>query len=199
MTGPKRLPKSAHSSKRWGLAAVATAVVCLLWFAYLNRDGCWFYWHGWRGSSVFIAPWLWLTLLVGLKMKGRIVLLAVSVMGLLFLPHIDIAHVAAAESSAVGTLRQLHSALESYKTGQQLQSYPRTLPQIQSSYPLMSAYHFEYVPSVSTAGIVGGYIIEAIPVRRACGCNRSFTIADDGRMYYTLQERAATTSDQLLQ
>jgi len=134
-----------------------------------------------------------------LKTKGRIALLLATVLGLLFLPHIDVAQVAAAESSAVGTLRQLRSALESYKVGQHRPSYPRMLPQIQPSYSLKNAYHFEYVPSASTSGIVGGYIIEATPVRRSCGCTRSFTIADDGRTYYTSQDRAATKSDELLQ
>ena len=182
--------------KRWGVAAAASAGVCVVWFAYLNRDGCWLYLRGTRGLTVFLFPWLWLLLLFGFKARGKLALVALTLLGLLFWPHIDSVAFAAAESSAVATLRQMHSALESSKIKS---SYPRTLPTIDFSYPLRSTYRFEYVPSVSTDGTVHAYIIKATPLRRSCGCTRSFTIGDDGRLYYTLEERAATVSDPLLQ
>ena len=199
MTTQEPLSSRTCLFRRWGLAAAVTAGICLLWFLYLNRDGCWLYWHRWHGLSFFPVAGLWLTLLIGLKMKGRIALLAISALALVFFSHFDAANVAVAESNTVGTLRQLRAGLESYKAEHQLPSYPHSLPQVHSTYPTISAYHFEYVPSVSKTGSVVGYIIEATPVHRACGCIRSFAIADDGQMYYTLLGRAATTSDQILQ
>ena len=182
--------------KRWGVAAAAGAGVCVLWSGYLNRDGCWLYLRGARGLTAFLFPWLWLLLLFGFKAGGKFVLVALTLIGLLFWPHIDSVAFAAAESSAVATLRQMHSALESSKTKS---SYPRTLPTIDFLYPPRRTYRFEYVPSVSTNGTVHAYIIKVTPLRRSCGCTRSFTIGDDGRLFYTLEERAATVSDPLLQ
>ncbi len=184
------------SRKRWGVAAAASAGVCVLWFAYLDRDGCWLYLRGTRGLTVFIFPWLWLLLLFGFKVKGKLALVALTLVGLLFWPHIDSVAFAAAESSAVATLREMHSALESSKSKS---SYPRTLPTIDYSYLLRSTYRFEYAPSVAADGTIHTYIIKTTPLRRSCGCFRSFTIADDGRLYCTLEERAATISDPLLQ
>ena len=194
----EHLPSSSHSRKRWGLAAAASACICVLWLAYLNWDGCWFYWNRLRGMAGFAFLWLWLLLLFGLKMKGRFVFVAFTLL-FVFFSQVENSHVAAAESSAVATLREYRSALESYKVEQRQASYPRTLPNIVSAYPLRRAYHFEYTPSVSANGAIDAYVIKATPLRRSCGCARSFTIGDDGLLYYTLQERAATVSDQLLQ
>ncbi len=182
--------------KRWGVAAAAGAGVCVLCFGYLNRDGCWLYLRGARGLTVFLFPWLWLSLLFRFKAEEKFVLVALTLIGLLFWPHIDSVAFVAAESSAVANLRQMHSALESSKTKS---SYPRTLPTIHFPYPLRRTYGFEYVPSVSTTGTVHAYIIKATPLRHSCGGTRSFTIGDDGRLFYTLEERAATVWDPLLQ
>jgi hypothetical protein len=187
-----------RGAKRWGVAAAASTCICFAWFAYLNRDGCWFYLRGTRGLTVFVLPWLWLLLMFGFRMKGRIVLVFFPLLGVLFWPHIDTVSFAAAESSAIATLRQLHSAVEAHKVEQQRSIYPRTLPEIEPAYPLWSAYRFEYIPSVSANGTIDAYIITATPLRRSCGCTRSFTIAEDGRLYVTLEDRAATVSDQPL-
>jgi hypothetical protein len=196
---PEHLSINLRGAKRWGVAAAAGACTCFAWFAYLNRDGCWFYLRGTRGLTVFVLPWLWLLLMFGFRMKGRIVLVFLTLLGVLFWPHIDTVSFAAAESSAVATLRQLRSTVESHEVEQQHPRYPRTLPEMEPAYPLWNAYRFEYVPSVSANGTIDAYIIKATPLRRSCGCIRSFTIAEDGRLYVTLEERAATVSDQLLQ
>jgi hypothetical protein len=185
-----------RQSIRWGVAAAASAFICVLWFAYLNRDGCWFHFRGARGLIVFVFPWLWLMLLFGFPMKARFVLIALTLFGLFFWQPPDSFPAAAAESRAVTTLRQLCSELESLRVGQKQTSYPRTLPNTDFAYPVQRAYRFKYVPSFSANGLIEGYVIEATPVRRACGCTRSFTITDGGRLYYTLEDRAATISDE---
>lgn len=196
---PKHLSRGERRGKRWGIAAAASTCICLLWFAYLNRDGCWLYFRGARGLFVFSFPWLWLLLMLGLRIRGRLVLAVLTLFGLLLWPQVDTIKFAAAESSAVATLRQLSSTLESNKVGEQHPSYSRTLPSIEHVYPLWRVYRFEYVPTVSSDGTVDAYVITATPLRRNCGCTRSFTIANDGRLYFTLEERAATVSDELLQ
>jgi hypothetical protein len=96
---------------------VASAGVCVLWFAYLNWDGCWFYWNRARGLAGFALLWLWLLLLFGLKMKGRFVFVAFTLL-VLFFSQVESSHVAAAESSAVATLREYRSALARVLRGQ---------------------------------------------------------------------------------
>jgi hypothetical protein len=194
----EHLPGESRATKRWTVAAVVSACVCALWFAYVNRDGCWFYWNRTRGLTGFALLWLWLLLLFGLRLKGRFVLVAFTLF-ILYFSQIESSHVAAAESSAVGTLREYRSAIESDKVERRHSSYPPTLPNIVSAYPLRRAYRFQYTPSVSASGSIDGYVIKATPLRRSCGCTRSFTIANDGRLYYTMEERAATFSDESLQ
>jgi hypothetical protein len=177
--------------QRWAVAAGASLSVCGLWFAYLNRDGCWLYWNGpWR-LTIFVFPCLWLLLLFGLNMKGRLGLVAISLLSTLFFPHIDtVSKVTLEEVRAVGTLRKMWSVLESQKG----QSYPLRLPHTDSAYPFGSTYRFEYVPSVPANRRADNYIVKATPLRRSCGC-MSFTIANDGRIYYTREDRPATISD----
>jgi hypothetical protein len=189
--------RNLRQSRRWGVAAATSTCICVLWFAYLNRDGCWLYFRGTGGLIVFVLPWLWLMLLFGLRMKARLVLGGLTLVGLIFLPQYDTFPGAAAEVCAVVTLRQLRSRLESYRVGEQEPSYPRTLPNVDSC-RLRSAYRFHYVPSFSANGTIDAYMIEATPVRRICGCKRSFTVTDDDRWYATLEDRAATVSDEPL-
>jgi hypothetical protein len=135
----------------------------------------------------------------GLGPRGRITLIVLTLVGMLFWPHVDTLRVAAAESNAVATLRQLRSALESNKVDRQQPGYPQTLPNIEHAYPLQNPYRFEYVPTFSSKGTIDTYVIKATPLRRSCGCTRSFTIGNDGSLYFTLEERAATASDQPVQ
>jgi hypothetical protein len=199
MTARPRATGNPLWSKRWGVAAALSVGICVLWFVYVNWDGCWLYLRGVRGLVVLVLPCLWLLLLFGFRMKGRVVLLTLTLLGLIIWPPTEVVHVAAAEVSAVGRLRELRSALESHKAKDRESGYPDTLPTVGSAYPLQRLYRFEYAPSFSSTGTIVAYLIKATPARRSCGCTTSFTIADDGRLYYTRQERGATVSDPLLQ
>src|SRR5260370_30290965 len=103
MVIPEHLPTSSRARKRWAVAAAASACICALWFAYVNRDGCWFYWNRAPGLTGFALLWLWLLLLFGLRMKGRFVLVAFTLV-ILFFSQVETSPVPAAESSALGTL-----------------------------------------------------------------------------------------------
>jgi hypothetical protein len=126
------------------------------------------------------------------------ILIAFTIVGALLWPTVDTSYVGAAESNAVGRLSQLQTALETYKVEHKEQGYPQNLPNLTSSYPVEKAYRFVYVPSRSPDGTITSYLIQATPLCRPCGCPRSFTITSAGKVYYTLEERAATISDNLL-
>ncbi|SRR6266481_310983 len=188
-----------HPAKRWFWAATLSAGICLLCFSYLNRDGCWLVLRGLRlALSLFFFPWLWLLLLLGFKAKGRMILIAFTIVGALFWPTVDTSYISTAESNAVGRLRQLQTTLEIYKVEHKEQGYPQNLPNLTSSYPVEKAYSFVYVPSRSPDGAITSYLIQATPLCRPCGCTTSFTITSGGKFYYTHKERAATISDNLL-
>jgi hypothetical protein len=190
-----------HPAKRWFWAATLSAGICLLCFSYLNRDGCWLVLRGLRiALSLFFLPWLWLLLLLGFKTKGRMILIAFTIVGALalFRTTVDSSYIGVAESSAIHRLFQMQAALETYKVEHKEQGYPQNLPNLTSSYPVEKAYRFVYAPSRSPDGTITSYLIQATPLCRPCGCPRSFTITSGGKVYYTLEERAATISDNLL-
>ena len=190
-----------HPAKRWFWAATLSAGICLLCFSYLNRDGCWLVLRGLRiALSLFFLPWLWLLLLLGFKTKGRMILIAVTIVGALslFWTTVDTSYIAMAESSAVHRLLQMQAALEIYKVEHKEQGYPQNLPNLTSSYPVEKAYRFVYVASRLPDGTITSYLIQATSLCRPCGCTRSFTITSDGKVYFTVEERAATISDNLL-
>jgi hypothetical protein len=185
--------------RRWLLALLAGTFACLLWFAYLNRDGCWLYSRGLRGLLVFVIPWVWIVLLVGLKMKGRAVLLTLTAVGVLLWPHVDVLHVAAAEASAVGTLRHMQTALGDLE--RERRAYPDTVAELPTPFPVQRFYLFGYEPVREPDGAVKAYVLTARPVRRSrnCGCARSFAMNADGQVHYTLEDRPATLTDNVLE
>jgi hypothetical protein len=186
-------------AKRWLLAAALSTGICVLWFSYLNRDGCWLVLRGSRiALTIFFFPWLWLLLLLGFKAKGRMILIAFTIVGALFWPIVETTYIAVAESSTIGRLRQLQAALEIYKVNHKEQGYPQNLPNLTSTYPVEKAYRFVYVPSRSPDGAITSYLIQATPLCGPCGCTRNFTINDGGKVYFTDEGRAATISDNLL-
>ncbi len=188
-----------HPAKRWFWAAAVSAGICVLWFSYVNRDGCWLTLRGPRiALTIFFFPWLWLLFLLGFKTKGRMILLALTIVGVLFWPTVDSSYVGMAEASAVRRLLQLQAALESYKVDHKEQGYPQSLPNLISSYPVEKVYRFAYVPSRSPDGTITSYLIQATPLCRPCGCTRNFTITGGGKVYFTAEGRAATSSDNLL-
>src|SRR6266850_6363622 len=80
-----------HPAKRWFWAATLSAGICVLWFSYVNRDGCWLILRGLRSAlTFFLFPWLWLLLLLGFKTKRRMILIALTIVGALLWPTVDI-------------------------------------------------------------------------------------------------------------
>jgi len=191
-----------RSWKRWAQSAMGAVLICDFSFAYLNRNGCWLYWRGSTGITIFLLVAAWLFLLFGLRWKGRISLVLVPFAVIILWPtDIIWVHHAAAESRAVATLRNLRANLENARITQPKDGYPQVMPTVNWSLDSFHpAYRYEYVPSRSPQGKIFEYLIRATPARPDCGCCiRSFTLLDDGRIYVTLEPRPATMLDPLLQ
>jgi hypothetical protein len=135
-------------------------------------------------------------------MRWRLLLLLVSIPALVFVANGRWGLVemnAGAESAAFQALRQMQSSLSASRAELHQQEYPDTLPSMNLSPYAQKYYRFEYIPRRSANGKIVSYIIQATPARRDCDFHRSFTITDDGRVFWTLEQRAATVSDILYQ
>lgn len=101
---------------------------------------------------------------------------------------------AAPEAAAVHALRDLTLELRQTEHGM----FPEKAPTVELSPLARKLYRFEYIPIRSEDGEIRSYIIEAIPCRRGCDLDRSFTITSDKKIFWTREARLATPSDILL-
>lgn len=195
-------PKSwFRSDVGWTKAVTCSAVLTLILFAVANWHGCWLFRNGFRGLLVFFCPFAWLVLFLAVRTKWRILLLVIAIPGVIL--HFGLNGTAemnaSAESGAVEALRQMQSSFQAYHEERDQQGYPDALPPVKLSYPAAQQYYrFEYVPSRSGDGKIVSYLILATPARRDCDFPRSFTITDGGRVFWTVEPRAATPSDTFL-
>jgi hypothetical protein len=95
-------------------------------------------------------------------------------------------------------LHQSQSSLQAYRNGHQQQEYPEVLPIAKLPRSAQKHYRIEYVPMRSASGKILHYLIQANPAHRDCEFLRSFTITDDGRVFWTMEPRPATLSDTFL-
>ncbi len=189
-----------NSRKRWLRAAGLSTLVCAIWVVYLNWDGCWLYALGIRALYIMFFPWLCLLLFIGTRLRGRLILIGLTLFVWWFWAGLERNPAAANESTAVGRLRQLKSSLEEARTTTPKHGYPERTPRIQSDYPIQKFYRFVYIPERAADGSVGSYVIQATPIRPECGCGiRSFTLAEDGQIHYTVERRPATVRDSPLE
>jgi hypothetical protein len=102
---------------------------------------------------------------------------------------------APAESAAFRALRQMQFSLSAAGPEHLRQRYPDNLPPMSISPYAQKYYRFQYISRRSANGEIVGYVIQATPVRCECAFPMSFTITDDGRVFWTSEPRAATVSD----
>jgi hypothetical protein len=200
-TTPALMPNGLRSDISWTKAIVWAALTTLVVFAAVNRHGCWLYRNQLRDLVVFFYPFAWLVLFLAVRTRGRIVLLLVATLSIVFLLGTGFWGIievnSGAEAAAFQALHQMQSSLATYRAEHQLQQYPGTMPSVNLTPSTLKYYRFEYLPMRSASGEIVGYIIQATPARRDCNFHRSFTITDDGRVFWTLEPRAATLSDTL--
>ncbi|OLC95028.1 MAG: hypothetical protein AUH86_12870 [Acidobacteria bacterium 13_1_40CM_4_58_4] len=76
--------------------------------------------------------WVWLYLFFLFGNRGRLILLGCSILVLLAMPSVDRFPAAAVEARAVGELRSMAQAVETYKKEHPQQGYPVALPKMPS-------------------------------------------------------------------
>lgn len=189
-----------RSGLSWGKVFAFAGLGTLLLFVALNWGGCWLFRYGPHNLPLFLYPFAWLVLFLSLRARWRVPLLLVTVPALILFANGRWGIVesnAAAEAAAFQALKQMHSGLIALRAQHDNQGYPESLPSIENAPYAKKFYIFSYIPRRSAKGEVIGYQIVATPARRDCDFHRSFTIVDDGRIFWTLEPRAATTSDNL--
>ncbi len=198
-TGERPTNDRVRSRMRWAKSAVWAALITAGLFTFVNGDGCWFFRNQLRDLVVFSLPFAWLLLFFGLRTRGRLILLLIAVIAIVFglgtgfwgMSEMN----AAAEVAAFQALHQMQSGLSTYRVEHQLREYPDAMPSMTLTPSAQKHYRYEYIPRRSVSGEIVGYVIQATPARRDCDFHRSFTITDDGRVFWTLEPRAATVSD----
>jgi hypothetical protein len=200
-TNVERRPgKAIRSGVSWPKAITWSTLVTAMLFGFLNWRGCWLFMYGAEGLVVFAYPFAWLLIFLAIRTGWRLVLLALTLLAApaLSLRFGIVEQFAGFESTAVTALQNLQSSLETYRNETKQQEYPETLPTMKLTDRARKYYRFAYVPSRSAEGKILHYVIQATPARRECEFHRSFTIAEDGKVFWTLEPRAATLSDMLV-
>jgi hypothetical protein len=185
----------------WLKALLYGAVVTPSVFLFVNWKGCWLYEHNLRDLTVFTYVFAWVVLFCVVRVQWRVILTAITVLGLI--PAIGLhgpyERHAAAESATVEALRKMHSSLGIFREQHPDQGYPSQLPKVDLSQLAQKYYQYKYLSIRSAEGKTNNYTIESTPTRRTCDFYYSFTLADDGRIFYTAEPRAATSSDRVVE
>jgi hypothetical protein len=188
-----------RSRMSWPKVIAWGALATPLLFVIVNWKGCWLFRHDFRGLLDFVYVFVWLVLFFAIRTRLRLLLLLVTILVILTDTRFGMVEMnASAESSCVQALHQMQSSLGAYRVEHQEQGYPDAMPHVKLSFTAEKFYRFEYVPIRSVSGTVVGYLVQATPARRDCDFHRSFTITDDGRVFWTLEPRAAMLSDAIL-
>lgn len=187
------LAQRAARSSLWSAGFV------VLWIAALvATDRCWFYVNGIESISVLaVAGFAWLFLLLVMTWRGRVGLIVLTLLIVAVILPTEINHIAAAESQAASVLRRAAQKLEQDAP---TSSYPARVGFDVSFGATRRFYRFEYTPQYSTKdGIIDGFLLKARPQRYDCGCTLSLTLATNGKVYMTQENREATAKDPILE
>jgi len=185
--------------RSWLWAAAWSTVFAWLFLAVRKTDPCFDVINGreyiWTTTGL---TWIWLYLFFLFGNRGRLILLGCSVLILVAMPHVIRVPAAAVEARAVGELRSMAQAVETYRNEHPQQGYPAVLPKTPSE-SLKELYEIEYQTSRSKIdGPVDVFLIQVTPIWSECVV-RSFAAAEDGRIHYVINRRSATKSDPAIQ
>ena len=169
-------------------------------FVSADRTGCGFFRYGAMEFAHFAYVFAWMMIFFALRMRWRLQLLVatVPVVAVFFGLHGIPEENAGPEASAVAGLRQIQNSLQTYR-GEQQEEFPAVLPSLALLTHAQKFYKYEYVPSRDKSGGIASYVVQATPKRRDCDFYLSFTITDEGKVFYTYRPRAATTADKILE
>lgn len=190
-----------RSKLSWARVLVWAALFTAVLFTPLDWSGCGFFRHGAVEFLYFFYVFSWFVVFFALRLRWRLLLLIVtaplvfSYLGL----HGVAEENAAPEAAAVGALRQFQSGLDAYRSEHPQEGYPVSLPVVTLSPYAAKFYVFKYVPARDAGGRIVSYLVQATPRRRDCYLYLSFTIVDDGKIFYTFEPRAATAADRTIE
>lgn len=189
-----------RSKLSWTKVVSWAVLAAVLVFLPFDWNGCGFFRHGAREVLHFGYAFAWLVIFLALRTRWRLLLLVVTIppVFLFFGLHGIAEENAGPEAAAVSGLRQIQTSVEAYRREHQ-QEFPESLPSTPLPAYQQKFYKYEYVPSRDTTRKLVGYVVQATPTRRDCDFYISFTIADDGKVFYTFEPRAATTADKVLE
>lgn len=195
---------SALKALFWA-ALWSTVLTTIIVFAIEANNRCFLIVNG--ASWVWMIAtliWFWLLLFLFFDSnRSRLILMGCYVLVLLAMPNVDRFPVGAGEATVVMHLRALALAIESYRKEHSLEGYPPNLPKISSSNYAAEPeklYKIDFTTSQSKpGGPTDGFLIQATPVWRDCGYVRSFAVADDGRIHFTMEMRPAAKADAVIQ
>jgi len=146
-----------------------------------------------------VAVWVPLFLLFWLPNRGRLLLLVSLFAAYLLFPHVYSIPAAPVEARAIRELREMAGALQMRRKQNPAAGYPLELPQKPSGY-LEERFKVTYRPLRSRPdGVNDKFLLEATSPWRKCGLYRSFTATENGRIYFTLEDRPATEADGCLE
>ena len=142
----------------------------------------------------------WFFLFFILTNLWRMAFVAISILFVLAQPRVIRFQATPAEAAVIATVQGLSHDIEMYRSQHPKEGYPRDLPAFPSgNYSIGQYFMFQYSTSrTQLDGPIDGFAIQVTPVWRQCGFHRSFTAVNGGRIYYTLDDRVATTMDKLL-
>jgi hypothetical protein len=199
--GERRPSLHFRSGLRWSRVGLWAGLFAVALFTPIDWSGCGFFRHGAVELLHFGYVLQWFVVFFALRFRWRLLLLVVTTpLVFYFLGLHGIAEEnAAPEAATVGALRGFQSSLNAYRNEHRQQGYPESLPTMTPSPYAEKFYIFKYVPSRDSGGAIVGYVVQATPTRRDCDFSVSFTITDEGKVFYAYQPRAATTADQTLE
>jgi len=149
--------------------------------------------------TISIFMWLWFLAFLSFGNRGRSILVVGTVLFFAPLGNVDRFPIAVAEAGAVGHLQRLAQAARQYRNDHSAEGYPQSLPTLRSAADTDSTeklYKIVYKSYRSSVGApVDKFLMQAIPLWRDCGYVRSFAVTSDGRLYSTIEARAADDSD----
>jgi hypothetical protein len=184
--------------RAWLWAIVWSTLFTAFFLARLfSSDSCFFLInsreHVW---TIVGLVWIWLCLFFLLGNRGRLGLLACTVLVTPFL-QADRFLVSAVEVRAVGELRSMAQAAETYRTEHPQQGYPAVFPKKPSD-SLKKLYEIEYqISRTRVDGPVDAFLIQFTPTWSECVAT-SFAVAEDGKIHFVINRRPATKTDPLL-
>ena len=184
--------------RAWLWAIVWSTLFTGLFLAMLRSDSCFFLINS--GEFVWTITglvWIWLCLFFLLGNRGRLGLLACTVLVTFPILQADRFPASAAEARAVVELRSMAQAVEAYRAEHPQQGYPDVLLKKPSD-SLKKLYEIEYqISRTRVDGPIDVFLIQVTPTWSECVI-RSFAAAEDGKIHFVINRRPATKADPLL-